>query len=246
MTQKLSLFFLIAIFAFVTVDSKAEEENTTELYYQSILEAVIEADGNYEPEEYKLIDLDKNKKVSFSNHEEVKESDAVQVVTDMNGEVYVDTFFAYTYDQEGKFVNAFEMYGEMIPSEDQWNFNGSIVKCRAKYHYRTISGNYYFFPQELGITWLSGNTVHTIDAHFYARGPLFYDDDFDNPVTEGFFFQLNVVKSDPTLGTEYTDGTDPLRRYIGMWNPLTDGGYVSLIVNGLEQQYPVADKWGFS
>lgn len=241
----MTMFIMLFGFTMISAAEVSDEEEKRDQYYQSIVDTIVSLDGEYESEDYKLVNLQNSgDNKSKRGIEEDENPNAVQVTTYAGNEVCVDTFFPYTYDKDGNFVNAFEASAYDKNFNYNGVFDGATVKCRAKYKYMSNGGNYYFYPREFGVTWLGGGSVYSIDAHFFARGVLLADSNLTRPINPSYLEQLDVYQSNPEINVEYTDSAEPYSQIIGIWDYLKDGGFISIIVNGVEDQYTVVDKSG--
>ena len=251
--KKFSIFMAICILmssyltfssSVVVLASSPSYEDIYENYYDMILENLIEADGKYDPSAYQLVSLPTNNINPMSYSESSEQlPNAIQVVSTTENDVTIDTYLVLSKNENGEVVNALTsvpVHDESI-SQD-YNFDGSYVRCTAKFIHQTYRGNNFLFPTQLEVTWLMGFQINDLYAKFYTLGDLYNQNDLDNPVVYGYDYTLVIHEVNPSLNVTFIDTGYPEGRLIRITDYVQHGSFVSLVVDGVEMQMTVMGR----
>lgn len=234
-----------------TLLSKAAstEENITEIY-QQIIQEIATQDGSHDTSPYKIVEIAPEKSTTFSSVENSSKSQhAIQKITNNDGLISTETFFPYTYTNDGQMLNLLDLYATKYEEihHEQYpaiTLMDVTIKCTADYGYVLSSGYHYFAPVRTSITWISGEKVNNMSIRFVTQGNLCDSNQNDIPGLERYSHIISKNVSNPIMGTSYGSENRLNGNFIRPVDDMYDGGIIEFTVNNVQDSYSLFGKWG--
>ncbi len=208
-----TLLSLACMLSFFTYSAFAAESNLQSISWESVyfnqMVEELSADGTISA------DAKKVEMVSlYSESGAVTDGKAVQVTTETESGIRVDTVVPYTIDENGNLTNSFAYAVTRASGSDTFpaTLTNATVTFTTNYDSYTAAPGWNVYRQKLfSFSWSgSGDTVVTkISGTYQTDGVLYSTDiltDASSPILDDSYrFSKSLTKTNPTEGTTYTN-----------------------------------------